>query len=95
MFIETLSYAESFEQYELIYAPQPDYAPLEPWVKSISYFFVEIWHWIVAITCIFIVYRFIAYPEVIITDEIKAMFRIRRKKDGKKKGRQTKLSDFK
>jgi len=94
LFIETLSYAQVFEQYELIYAPNPEYGPLDSWVKSISYLFVGVWHWIITLICIFIVFRFIHYPDIIITDEIKSMFKIRRKKYGKKKGRQTKLSEF-
>jgi len=93
LFISTLSYAQAFEEYETLRIVKPDLEPLEPWVKTVSFIFIEIWHWIIAIVCIFMVYRFIAYPKLIITKEFKQMFK-RRKKDGKKKGRQTTLFEF-
>jgi len=89
LFIDWLGYAQAFEEYNMQYGWRPEYEPIEPWVKTVSFLFIQVWHWIVGIICIFIIWRFIWYPDVLITDEFKSKFR--RKKHGKKKSRQTKL----
>lgn len=91
MFIDWLGYAQAFEEYDLLYAWRPGYEPVQQWVKTVSFIFTQVWHWIVGIICIFVIWRFIWYPKVLLTDEFKDSFKIRRKKHEEKNSKQTKL----
>lgn len=59
---------------------------IDEWIKDFYYWLEFIWHWTIAIVIIFVVWRFLWYPEQIFTGEIKSWF-IPKKKSKKVKAK--------
>jgi len=83
LFIDWLSYNQAFEEYEILYGWRPEYERIQPWVKTVSLLFVQIWHWAIGLISIFVLWRFVWYPEVLLTPEFKELFKLPRRRKKK------------
>ena len=80
LFLDVLSYSQAFEEYEILYGWRPEYGRIQPWVKQVCIILIQVWHWCTGLISIFVLWRFIWYPDVLFTPEFKSMIKPKRRK---------------